>query len=101
MFDHEKLQRRRLALNLRPKDIYLILGISAATYSSWESGAHDPDESEIRKLELIFDVERDYFIDKTHIIGVFPKLTEKNKKLVQDYAYQLYLKQEEAETLKP
>ena len=97
MFDHEKLQRRRLALNLRPKDIYLILGISAATYSSWESGAHDPSENDIKKLEVIFDVEKDYFIDKTHIIEVFPKLNDTNKHLVEAYAHDLYLKQLETE----
>ena len=98
MFDHEKLKKRRQELNLRPKDIYVILGISKATYSNWESGARVPSEKDINKLEMIFDVEKDYFIDKTHIITVFPQLNEANKQKVQDFANQLLQEQEEKET---
>ena len=97
MFDHQRLKNRRLALNLRPKDIYVILGVTKATYANWESGARVPQEGDIRKLEMMFDVEEDYFIDKTHIVEVFPKLNEQNKRLVEQYAHDLYLEQLENE----
>ncbi|MGT2847278.1 helix-turn-helix domain-containing protein [Streptococcus massiliensis] len=97
MFDHERLKNRRLALNLRPKDIYVILGVTKATYANWESGARVPQEHDIKKLEMIFDVEEDYFIDKTHIVEVFPKLSDTNKRLVETYAHDLYLQQLESE----
>ena len=98
MFDHEKLKKRRLALNLRPKDIYVILGITKSTYSTWESGARVPSDKDIAKLEMIFDVEPGYFLDRTHIIAVYPLLSEENKSKVQAFAKELLDSQEETET---
>ena len=89
MFDCEKLKNRRLALNLRPKDLYVILGVTKATYHNWETGARSPQEADVKKLEMILDVEEDYFYDKTHILEVYPQLTAANKDLVKAYAYSL------------
>lgn len=99
MFDHDKLKDRRMALNLRPKDLYVILGVTKATYHNWETGARTPQEADVKKLEMILDVEEDYFYDKTHILEVYPQLNQANKDLVKAYAHKLLEEQKQENDL--
>lgn len=93
MFDSKKLKKRRLELNLRPKDIYQILAIPRSLYCKWESGAQIPTYHQVLQLSKILSVEDTYLIDPKDIFDIYLKLSKENKEKVNDFAYHLFKEQ--------
>ena len=59
---NERLREIRKAREMKQKDVYTTLHVSANCYASWEQGRTQPDIENIQRLCEIFDVTADVLL---------------------------------------
>lgn len=109
----ENIKALRTKKGIDQKELGKLLGITGKTISSWECGRTEPRAAAIAKMAEIFgcsqhdiitggngievkyDSRQDYQLAR--LMGIMPKLTERERKLLVDYAAFLVKNQENEE----
>ena len=93
MFCNNRLKSLRTKQKVSQTAVAKHLGVTRATYNSWEKGKYIPNKKNLDELALYFNVETTYFESEYEIVNKYLQLNEINQKKLLTMANELYVSQ--------
>ena len=93
MFCNNRLKSLRTKRKVSQTTVAKHLGVTRASYNSWEKGKYVPNKKNLEELALYFNVETTYFESEYEIVNKYLQLNEINQKKLLTIANELYVSQ--------